>query len=130
WARHDARIVPTVSGDGIAGSIIAAIEGGETRWPILVTTADNVLLTPAIVSHFLSEAEECDVTVGVVSRATLISAYPDSRRTWLRFRRGAYTGANLFALRSTAAIRALELWRSAERDRKSLLRIAAHFGPW
>ena len=54
---------------------------------------------------------------------------PETRRTWLKFRGGAYTGANLFALASPAVRPAIELWRSVEQDRKKAWRVVATLGP-
>jgi hypothetical protein len=41
----------------------------------------------------------------------------------------AYSGANLFALRTPAARAALDLWAEAEQDRKRALKLFWHFGP-
>lgn len=130
WASSDPRVVASRSGEGISRSILDVIRRHNIQWPVLVTTADNVLLTPQLLSHFLAEAHGCDVAVGLVSRSTMVRAYPQTRRSWLRFRGEAYTGANLFALRTGATVRALELWQDVEQDRKSLPRVAMHFGPW
>ena len=54
---------------------------------------------------------------------------PSTRRTWLKFRGGAYTGANLFALASPKVAPAIELWRSVEQDRKKAWRIISLLGP-
>ena len=67
--------------------------------------------------------------MGVVGRRTLLAAYPGNRRTWLRFAGEAWTGANLFALRTPAAARALAAWTEVERDRKKALKLLWHFGP-
>jgi hypothetical protein len=47
----------------------------------------------------------------------------------LKFRGGAYTGANLFALTSPKSAAAIELWRSVEQDRKKGWRIVSLLGP-
>ena len=65
----------------------------------------------------------------MVERANLKRRLPATRRTWLSFRGGAYTGANLFALRSPAVASAIELWRGAEQDRKKGWRLLSLFGP-
>jgi GTP:adenosylcobinamide-phosphate guanylyltransferase len=44
-------------------------------------------------------------------------------------RGGAYTGANLFALRSRQVAPAVELWRSVEQDRKKAWRVMSILGP-
>jgi hypothetical protein len=59
----------------------------------------------------------------------MLTAYPGNKRTWLRFSDGAWSGANLFALRSERAKGALELWAEAEQDRKKAWKLFLHFGP-
>ena len=82
-----------------------------------------------MVDQFCRNADGADVAIGVVERTLLLRRLPATRRTWLRFRGGAYTGANLFALRSAAVRPAIELWRSVEQDRKKAWRILSLLGP-
>ena len=77
-----------------------------------------------------AEASGADVAVGLVEQRTLLAAYPGNRRTWLRFRGGAYSGANLFWIASARALPALRLWRTIEQQRKRGRAIIAAFGPW
>jgi hypothetical protein len=56
--------------------------------------------------------------------------FPNAERTWLKFRGGAYTGANLFALRTPKAAAAIELWRSVESERKKGWRVVSVLGPF
>ena len=117
------------SGDGIARSIAAIAGGPDAPWPVLVTTADHVLLTAETVAAFLDQGEGCDVAFAMVERRTVLARFPGTRRTWLRFAGGAYTGANLFALNRPAAAAALALWSDIETDRKKGWRLIARFGP-
>ena len=66
----------------------------------------------------------------MAERRTVLAAYPDNRRTWLKFRDGAWSGANLFALRNARAHAALRTWAEVEQDRKKALRLLWHFGPF
>ncbi|MEA3018442.1 MAG: hypothetical protein QOI38_3164 [Sphingomonadales bacterium] len=115
--------------DGIAESIITLAGTEAAPWPLLVTTADHPLLTPDMVEHFLARSEASDVSLAVVDRDLLSARYPRSRRTWLRFRAGAYTGANLFAARSPKSAEALRVLARAEASRKNQLKLLWHFGP-
>lgn len=128
-AEHDG-IVFVESSDGIATSIHNVVGTAIAPWPVLVTTADNALLTKDILDCFFQEHSGQDVAVGVVERQTMLSAYPGARRTWLKFRGGAYSGANLFALHNAAAKPAVAFWSAVEKDRKKGWKIFAHFGPW
>ena len=100
----------------------------RTRWPLLVTTADHALLDTAMIDQFCAEAVGPDLAIGVVTKSALEKRLPQSRRTWIGFRRGRYTGANLFALGSPKAMRAVALWREVEQDRKKGWRLLLALG--
>ncbi len=125
----DPRVECRQSGDTIAETMLALLGDPATGWPLLVTTADHALLDTGMVDQFCRNADGADVAIGVVERTLLLRRLPSTRRTWLKFRGGAYTGANLFALRSPAVRPALELWRSVEQDRKKAWRILSLLGP-
>lgn len=116
------------SGQGISSSIRAVAGTPAAPWPVLVTTADHPLLTSGMVATFLAGAQGCDLAVGMVERAVLLARYPDNRRTWLKFRDGWWSGANLFALATPECAVALDLWAGAEQDRKQAWKLFRHFG--
>lgn len=125
----DPRIEFRTSKGTIAETILELMNDASVPWPLLVTTADHALLDPATISGFCHGAAANDLAVGVVERANLMRRLPESKRTWLKFRGGAYTGANLFALASPKVAPAIELWRSVEQDRKKGWRLVALLGP-
>ena len=100
----------------------------RTHWPLLVTTADHALLDQGMIDQFCGESEGADLAIGVVTRSALERRLPQSRRTWIGFRRGKYTGANLFALGSPKAMKAVALWREVEQDRKKGWRLLFALG--
>jgi GTP:adenosylcobinamide-phosphate guanylyltransferase len=112
-------------------SVHDALNGRLLGDRVIVTTADHALLTPKIVEHFAECAErsDADLAVGVVAESVLRASYPSTTRTYLRFRDGGYSGANLFAFRSQQALRAAEFWVRAETFRKQPWRLASTFGP-
>ena len=113
----------------IAETIENLILKRAAEFPILVTTADHSLLDSEMVAEFIDYAEGFDVAIGVVERQSLLARLPQSKRTWLRFRGGAYSGANLFAFGSIKALAAIEQWRSVEQDRKKGWRVLSALGP-
>jgi GTP:adenosylcobinamide-phosphate guanylyltransferase len=125
----DGRIEVRNSEGTIAETILSLISDEQVEWPLLVTTADHALLDAAIIDEFCAGAEGADIAIGVVERTNLLRRLPATRRTWLRFRGRAFTGANLFALRSPKVAPAVELWRSVEQDRKKAWRIISVLGP-
>jgi hypothetical protein len=82
-----------------------------------------------MIAEFTSRAEGADLAIGVVERSTLMARLPQTKRTWLNFRGGAYTGANIFAFGSEKVLPAIERWRSVEQDRKKGWRVLAAIGP-
>jgi GTP:adenosylcobinamide-phosphate guanylyltransferase len=112
-------------------SVQDALKGPLLGDRVLVTTADHALLTPEIIDHFAACAEQsdADLAVGVVAESVIRAAYPSTTRTYMRFRDGGYSGANLFAFRSPQAVRAAEFWVRAEAFRKQPWRLASAFGP-
>jgi GTP:adenosylcobinamide-phosphate guanylyltransferase len=112
----------------IAETLESICNAPSARWPMLVTTADHALLDAAMIDQFCCEAEGVDLAIGVVTKSALNKRLPQSRRTWIGFRHGKYTGANLFAFGSPKALKAVELWREVEQDRKKGWRLLLALG--
>lgn len=129
WIAAHPKVKLHASGMGISRSIAAIAGTAEAPWPVLVTTADHPLLTPADLDHFIGGVGDADVAVAMVSRDVLLAAYPENRRTWLNFRDGGFTGANMFALTSARVASVLDLWAGAEQDRKAARKLILRFGP-
>ena len=125
----DERIAMRQSKETIASTMLALCFDKQTRWPLLVTTADHALLDSATIDEFCRAVVDSDIAVGVVEQRALLQRLPNTHRTWLKFRGGAYTGANLFALTTPKSAAAIELWRVVEQDRKTGWRIVALLGP-
>ncbi len=129
WLAAEPRVATSVSGDGISQSIADIVGGDVAPYPVLVTTADHALLSPAMVEAFIAGTAGTDAAFAMVERAVVEAGYPETRRTWLKFSDGDYTGANLFALVTATSRKALDFWARAEKDRKKALRILMFFGP-
>ena len=125
----DPRLVVERSGATIAATLSAILADPETRYPLLVTTADHALLDPAMIADFCAQAAGADLAIGLVERRALMARLPGTERTWLRFRNGAYSGANLFGFGSARAAQAVALWHSVEQDRKKGWRLLGALGP-
>lgn len=123
--RAGAEVI--ASEPGPSESVARALE--TTGAPLLVTTADHPLLAPDWVRDFISASpEEADVSVMLARREDVEAAVPGSKRTWLRFADGGWSGCNLFLLTTPDARRAVDQWRMVERERKRPWRIAAQLG--
>ena len=126
--RTDPRVSVEQSGETIASTVEAFCFDPNMNWPVFVTTSDHALLTPSMIGEFLGKAEGADVAIGVVSRDVMLGRFPQAQRTWLKFRGGAYSGANLFLLGGPEVRTALELWRSNEQNRKKSWRLLISLG--
>lgn len=123
------RISMTTGNDDIATSIASVAGTNVAPWPLLVTTADHALLTTDMVDAFLAEVGFNDIAIGVSDREIVEARYPMTQRTWLKFKDGHYSGANLFALRGESTLAALNFWATIEQDRKKSWKIVSSFGP-
>lgn len=118
------------SADSAPASALAAVEALDRCWPILLTTADHALLDRAMLDHFLSVSENAgaDLAIGLATAGTILAAYPEAKRTFLRFGPDRVSGCNLYGLASPRALAVLELWQRLDRDRKRPWRIVRAFG--
>ena len=131
---------------GPAASALSALEKLD-HFPTLLTAGDHALLTAEIVDSFCSQVisldqgagsdrkpssnssgEGYDLVIGFVPYALVRAAWPESRRTVLKFSNGQFCGSNLFAIVNQEGRKALDFWRQAEADRKHPWRIARRFG--
>ena len=123
--RLGLQIIAPAAGPAQSVALGLAVLGA----PLLVTTADHALLDPAWVRDFLADTPSgSDVAVLLARREAVEVAAPGSRRTWLRFADGQWSGCNLFLLATPRAEAALVLWRRVETERKRPWRLAARIG--
>jgi len=121
------EILPTAASP--AQSVSAAMAKLSGDFPILVTTADHALLTPAMVEHFCSNApREADVAVGLAPGSVVLAKYPGALRTFYKLGGERYSGCNLFALLTPQARQAIDFWVRLEQHRKQPWRLIAAIG--
>ncbi|MDH3787307.1 MAG: nucleotidyltransferase family protein [Xanthomonadales bacterium] len=115
------------------GPSASALAGMEklNQFPVLLTAGDHALLTPAIVDDFCTRAAEldADVVFGLAPYPRVREAFPESKRTVLRFTDGSYCGTNLFAILTPQGKAGPAFWRSLEADRKRPWKMARKIGP-
>jgi GTP:adenosylcobinamide-phosphate guanylyltransferase len=130
--RPDSQLLALASADSPSQSVLAAVEALDEPCPLLITTADHPLLSPAIIETFCAGARRpgIAVAVGLTAREVIAEAYPDNRRTYIKFRDTGYSGANLFAIVSKEGLEAVRFWRRVERERKRPWRMVRAFGWW
>jgi GTP:adenosylcobinamide-phosphate guanylyltransferase len=124
----DPRLTVEMSEATIAATLAPICTDSGTQWPILVTTADHALLNDAMITDFIARAKGADLAIALVEARPLLARLPHAKRTWIGFRGGRYSGANMFALGSPRAAKAIDLWRTVEQDRKKGWKLLATFG--
>ncbi|WP_260597748.1 nucleotidyltransferase family protein [Sphingomonas endolithica] len=129
--RDHARALGLETIDGAAGPSESAGRGFALLGaPLLVTTADHALLEPDWIMQFIANVPPgADVAALLARRDTVERAMPETKRTYLRFSDGAWSGCNLFYLATPQAAAAVKLWQRVERDRKRPWRIVRRLGP-
>ncbi|MGH6894813.1 MAG: NTP transferase domain-containing protein, partial [Dongiaceae bacterium] len=130
-ALHRARVLETApAAESPAASLAAALRRIDLSQPLLVTTGDHPLLTPAILQRFLDSAPaDCDLAVALAPEGVVSAAYPGAIRTFYKLGKQRFSGCNLFLARSPDAVRAADFWRRTESYRKSPLRLLWQIGP-
>ena len=124
------RLLALNSKESPSRSTLAALDDLEDAYPLLVTTADHALLAPRMVRTFCDAASAggCDLAAALVSEAVVRAGVPETKRTYLAFRDGRFSGANLFAFMTPKGRAAAAFWRHVEQERKRPWRIAKAFG--
>jgi len=116
---------------GPAASALSALKQ-LGHLPALLTTGDHALLTPEIIDEFcrqaLTQKADYDLVIGFVPYELVRTAWPESRRTVLKFSDGGFCGANLFAVLDPEGGNALEFWSEVEDLRKKPWKIARRIG--
>lgn len=126
--RHlgSGRITVERSAPNLVDSVIGAADASTP--PFLVTTADNVNLTPASVAEILASSQGADAAVAFARRERVIAAHPDGQRRFYRFRCGEYSNCNTYVIGSREALKAAEVFRGGGQFAKFPMRIVKAFG--
>lgn len=120
-------IKPRLEAARAGASVVETVASGLEQLgpPLMIVTGDHGLLTSDMVEEFLAGAVTTGAaaTVGLADEATIQAAYPNVRRTYLKFAEGGYSGCNLFTLATTDASKALGFWREIDKNRKKPLKL-------
>ncbi|HMT14666.1 MAG TPA: nucleotidyltransferase family protein [Aestuariivirga sp.] len=124
--RREAGFAPAQA--SAPASAMAAIR--RLPYPVLVTTGDHALLTPAMVEYVLDQAErnEADAGVALATAETITAQWPETRRTYFVLGPDRVSGCNLFAIRTARGLKLLDRWQYLEAVRKKPWRLVAAFG--
>jgi GTP:adenosylcobinamide-phosphate guanylyltransferase len=127
-ARYpDARIDFVESDTNIAESVLAAAAG--MPGPILITTADNVLLSHNSMARMLEAfADGADAAAALTTRGAIHAVHPEGQRRFYEFRDDAYSNCNLYGLAGAHALKGVEVFREGGQFAKNPKRLITAFG--
>jgi GTP:adenosylcobinamide-phosphate guanylyltransferase len=122
------RLKPVDAREHIVDSIVHA--AGTTGFPLLVTTADNVLMTPIALRQLHREGmnSQSHALVAMARKEDIRATHPDGQRRFYEFKGGGYSNCNMFWLGSERALRATETFRHGGQFAKKPERIIKAFG--
>lgn len=124
------RVVWTPSRANIGTSVAAVTEDFPDALPLVITTGDNALHTPALVRHFCDALDgvTADAALGLTPARYVLEKYPEGNRAFHRFADGAFSSCNLYALLTARAHRAPRVFNSGGQFGKKPKRLIGAFG--
>jgi hypothetical protein len=122
----------TASRESPSTSAATALAQIPESQPVLLTTADHALLSSRVIDFFCRQARmtDFDLTVALAPHDLVAKAYPDVRRTRLRFSNGDYCSCNLFAFMTPRSRAITAVWKQVESRRKQPWRVIGILGWW
>jgi GTP:adenosylcobinamide-phosphate guanylyltransferase len=127
-AEDQGRIRLVQSRANLTESVIAA--GLIARFPLIITTADNVLLTATALLEFQEQSERsgASATLAFARRESVLAAHAEGQRRFYRFADGAFSNCNLYWMRRPEALTAARAFSGGGQFAKRPARIIAAFG--
>jgi GTP:adenosylcobinamide-phosphate guanylyltransferase len=111
----------------LSDSVYAAAHGIEG--PIVVTTGDNVNLSPETVAEMARMMEAgAEGVLTLTTREAVLAAHPEGQRRFYKLRGGSYSNCNLYGINGPRALGMAETFRSGGQFAKNPKRLAEAFG--
>lgn len=122
------RLMIVPAADNLADSVLAAAD--QAQFPLLITTADNCLLTPETIAQIGREAARLDADAGVAlaRRTDVLHAHPEGQRRFYEFSDVAVSNCNAYWIGHRGALRAAEAFRGGGQFVKRPIRVLRAFG--
>ena len=99
-------------------------------YPVMITTADNCLVTPDGYDEFITKAiaEKAGAAAALARKQDVQAADPEGQKKFYEFNDGGYSNCNMYWIGSEDALRAAEIMREGGQFVKFPSRIAKAFG--
>jgi hypothetical protein len=111
------------------GSSVSAIASPELL-PLVITTGDNALHTAEMVRFFCDalDSVSADGALGLTPAHFILEKYPEGNRAFHRFRDGAFSSCNIYALLTPRALNGPKVFNSGGQFGKKPKRLIGAFG--
>jgi GTP:adenosylcobinamide-phosphate guanylyltransferase len=111
----------------LSDSVYVAAHGVEE--PIVITTGDNVNLSPMVVADMVRRMHAgAESVLALATKEAVLSAHPEGQRRFYKLRGGSYSNCNLYGIHGQRALRLAETFRSGGQFAKNPKRLAETFG--
>ncbi len=112
----------------IVDSVFSGAEGAQ--FPVMITTADNCLVTSEGYSEFITKAlaAEAGAAAALARKQDVQAADPEGQKKFYEFTDGGYSNCNTYWIGSSEALSAAEIMREGGQFVKFPRRIAKAFG--
>lgn len=126
--RDAGRLAVVPSRRGLLESVLVA--AGRAEFPLLITTGDNVLMTPQALRGFdrFARGERADGAALFARKEDVLAVHPEGQPRFWKFRDGEFSGCNTFWIRDRAALVTAEIFRGGGQFLKFPGRFIAAFG--
>jgi len=115
------------SAERLVDSVFGAV--GDDPGPYVITTADNVLLTPAAVAQVREEIGEADGVLAMARKESVLAAHPEGQRGFYRLRGGEYANCNIYGVIGREALdHGSEMFRTGGQFMRHVGRMIGVFG--
>src|SRR5687768_8710198 len=111
------------------GSSVSAVATPELL-PLVITTGDNALHTPELVRYFCDALDGVkeDGALGLTPAEYILAKYPEGNRAFHRFRDGAFSSCNIYALLTPRSLVGPRVFRTGGQFGKKPKRLIGAFG--
>lgn len=116
--------------DNVRTSINKVVEINPNAELILLVSSDIPALTTEMVDWAIDAAEETedDMYYNIITKEDMEARYPDSKRSFIKFKDAEICGGDMNIVRASAASGNDELWTRLIAARKNIFKQAALFG--
>lgn len=124
----EGRLTPVDAQYQIVDSVEVASH--TTGFPLIITTADNVLMSAEALHQLGAQGAkgDADAIVMMAEKTQINAAHPEGQKRFYEFRDGGFSNCNLFWLGSNQALASTEAFREGGQFAKHPGRIIRAFG--